>query len=138
MRFSEEAAYFERWNSFAEQETLALLASLLKKGFLLLTAFDAFRGDRQPETKPKPRQSTDNDRALGLRPHCLDKATIDLDLVELEITILMVLLPLWWIAAQTRRIQRQAKYAGARTIQQKWSKPTLSIGWQDIADYPTA
>lgn len=30
------------------------------------------------------------------------------------VTILMVLLPLWWIAARTRRIQRQAKHAGNR------------------------
>lgn len=30
------------------------------------------------------------------------------------VTILMVLLPLWWIATRTRRIQRQAKYAGGR------------------------
>lgn len=30
------------------------------------------------------------------------------------VTILMVLLPLWWIAARTRREQRQAKYAGGR------------------------
>lgn len=30
------------------------------------------------------------------------------------VTILMVLLPLWWIAARTRRIQRQAKHAGDR------------------------
>lgn len=30
------------------------------------------------------------------------------------VTILMVVLPLWWIASRTRRIQRQAKYAGDR------------------------
>jgi hypothetical protein len=30
------------------------------------------------------------------------------------VTILMVLLPLWWVAARTRSIQRQAKYAGDR------------------------
>jgi hypothetical protein len=29
-------------------------------------------------------------------------------------TVLMVILPLWWIAARTRRIQRQAKHAGER------------------------
>lgn len=80
------AADFKCGNRFAEQEALALLAPLLKKGYLLLTALDSFRGDRQPESETKPRQSADNDRALGLRPHCLDKATIDLDLVELEIT----------------------------------------------------
>jgi predicted negative regulator of RcsB-dependent stress response len=30
------------------------------------------------------------------------------------VTALMVILPLWWIAARTRRIQRQAKHAGDR------------------------
>jgi hypothetical protein len=31
------------------------------------------------------------------------------------VTILMILVPLWWIAARTRRIQRQARHAGDRT-----------------------
>jgi hypothetical protein len=30
------------------------------------------------------------------------------------VTVLMILIPLWWIAAQTRRAQRQAKHAGGR------------------------
>jgi hypothetical protein len=30
------------------------------------------------------------------------------------VTVLMITIPLWWVAARTRRIQRQAKHAGAR------------------------
>lgn len=34
--------------------------------------------------------------------------------VYTSVTILMIVLPLWWIASRTRRIQRQAKHAGDR------------------------
>jgi len=30
------------------------------------------------------------------------------------VTVLMILIPLWWIATRTRRVQRQAKHAGVR------------------------
>jgi hypothetical protein len=65
---------------------LALLAATVQQCGFLLSAFDAFRGNRQTQSMTKTSERADYAGTGSFRSHGVDEASIDLDLVELEVT----------------------------------------------------